>query len=68
MERVMPEFLLTVEQVAERVQMHQETVRRHLIAGKLRGIKRGRLWRVPESAILEAGFEAPDRETQTGAK
>lgn len=54
----MPEMLLTVEQAAERLQVHRETVRRHLQSGKLRGIKRGRLWRVPESALLETTLDA----------
>ncbi len=47
------EMLLTVEQTAERLQLRPATVREHLKAGKLRGVKRGRVWRVPESALLE---------------
>lgn len=50
----MSDMLLTVEQAAQRLQVHQETVRRHLQAGTLRGIKRGRVWRVPEAALLES--------------
>jgi excisionase family DNA binding protein len=53
------ENLLTVEQVAERTQLHIDTVRRHLQAGKLRGIKRGRVWRVPESALMETTPPTP---------
>ncbi len=48
------EMLLTVEQAAERLQLHPETVRRQLKRGELRAIKRGRVWRVPESALSEA--------------
>ena len=48
------ETLLTVEQAAERLSVHPITVRRHLRNGLLRGVKRGRLWRVPESALTEA--------------
>ena len=48
----MTETLLTVEQAAERLQVHPVTVRRYLRSGSLRGIKRGNLWRVPESALL----------------
>ncbi len=48
------EMLLTVEQAAERLQLHPETVRRQLKRGELRAIKRGRVWRVPESALGEA--------------
>lgn len=47
------EMLLTVEQAAERLQIKPATVREQLKAGRLRGIKRGRLWRIPESALLE---------------
>lgn len=48
------ELLLTPEQAAARLQISTFSVRQHLRQGKLRGIKRGRLWRVPESALLEA--------------
>jgi excisionase family DNA binding protein len=47
------EQLLTVEQAATRLHVHPKTVRRHLQTGTLRGVKRGRLWRVPESALTE---------------
>lgn len=61
------ELLLTVEQVAEQLQLHPDTVRRHLQAGKLRGVKRGRVWRVPQSALLEA-VASTATEPTTGAK
>lgn len=48
------EMLLTVEQASERLQLSAYTVREHLKSGKLRGIKRGRVWRIPESALLES--------------
>lgn len=51
-------MLLTVEQAAARLQLHPETVRRQLQRGELRAIKRGRVWRVPESALGEATPEA----------
>lgn len=47
------EMLLTVEQAAARLQLTPYTVREHLKAGKLRGVKRGSVWRIPESALLE---------------
>lgn len=50
------EMLLTVDQTAKRLQLRPETIRRQLNAGLLRGVKRGRVWRVPESALVE---EAP---------
>jgi len=56
----MSEILLTVEQAAQRLQVHPITVRRHLRNGSLRGIKRGNLWRVPESALLETNRKKPE--------
>lgn len=49
----MAETLLTIEEVAKRLQIHLESVRRQLRCGLLRGVKRGTLWRVPESALYE---------------
>jgi excisionase family DNA binding protein len=49
----MADMLLTIDQVAERLQIHPASVRRHLRVGVLRGVKRGKLWRVPESALYE---------------
>ncbi len=46
--------LLTIGEAAERLKLNPETVRRQLRTGALRGIKRGRLWRVPADAIFEA--------------
>jgi excisionase family DNA binding protein len=54
----MNESLLTAEQAAERLQLTPYTVRVQLRTGKLRGIKRGRTWRVPESALYEASPQA----------
>lgn len=48
------EMLLTVEQAAQRLNLHPVTVREHLSRGQLRGVKRGRVWRIPESALFEA--------------
>lgn len=53
----MAEMYLTPEQVAARLQLHPETVRRQLKAGVLRGVRRGRLWRVPESALASTRVE-----------
>ena len=49
----MAEIYLTPEQVAERLQLSPITIRRQLKRGVLRGIKKGRVWRVPESAVSE---------------
>jgi len=47
------ESLLTVEQYASRAQLHPDSVRRQLREGRLRAIKKGRVWRIPESAMME---------------
>jgi excisionase family DNA binding protein len=58
------ERMLTVKQVAERLQVHVITVQRWLRAGKLRGIRLGGTkagWRIPESELrrfLSAGDSA----------
>ena len=57
------EMLLTVEQAAERLQLAPFTVREQLKRGKLRGIKRGRVWRVPESALFESSSQNEPRVT-----
>ena len=56
------EMLLTVEQVATRLQLHPDTIRRQLIKGVLRGTKRGRQWRVPESALTDAPNESEPKQ------
>lgn len=58
------EMLLTVEQAAQRLQLAPFTVREHLKSGKLRGLKRGRVWRVPESALMEETKNSELSETQ----
>lgn len=66
------ERFLTAEQVAELMQVHLGTVRVWLRSGQLRGVKVGRAWRVPESAIRALSTPAeetplPDGDS-TGAK
>jgi len=56
----MAELFLTPEQVAARLQLHPETIRRQLKAGRLRGVRRGRVWRVPESALEETRDEVDE--------
>jgi excisionase family DNA binding protein len=56
--RFMGDELLTVEQAAQRLQMHADTVRRLLREGQLPGRKIGaRHWRVPAD-LLKAYVEA----------
>jgi excisionase family DNA binding protein len=57
------ELLLTVEQAAQRLQLSQPTVRRLLASGELRGMKRGKLWRIPESALFEMPTAKPEATT-----
>ena len=59
----MSDELLTVEQAAERIQMHPDTVRRLLRDGQLPGRKIGaRQWRISADALkayVEGGQEVP---------
>jgi excisionase family DNA binding protein len=47
----MPEPLYTVEETAEYLKLKLRTVRAFLTAGKIKGVKVGREWRVPESDL-----------------
>jgi excisionase family DNA binding protein len=54
------ERLLSPNNVAERLNISPLTVRRWLKAGKMKGVRVGRLWRVRESdleAFLQKGDE-----------
>ena len=53
------ERLLTIAQVAERLQLTENTIRKYVRAGSLPALKAGRVWRVRESDLLE--FIARDR-------
>jgi excisionase family DNA binding protein len=48
-----PERLLTVEEVAKRLDLHEETIRRYLQRGLLKGIKFGNRggWRIKEGDL-----------------
>jgi excisionase family DNA binding protein len=59
---VSDEELLTVAEVAERLGLSRYTVRVWINEGKLRAVKMGKAWRIPESALdavvdPEAGSE-----------
>jgi excisionase family DNA binding protein len=45
------EDLLTLAEAAEALRVSQATVRRLIDAGELRGVRVGRLWRVPKAAL-----------------
>jgi excisionase family DNA binding protein len=63
------EKALTVEQAAEVLQVLPITVRRWLRSGRVRGVKLGRVWRVPESALHELlNPKADEAQTAKGKK
>ena len=62
------EMLLTIEQAATRLQLHPETVRRQIKRGLMRAVKRGRVWRVPESALEEVAPTPPAATATTDAE
>ncbi len=62
------EMLLTVEQAAQRLQIGPEAIRVRLRRGLLRGVKSGKLWRVPESALLESAPKGEQDEWEIAAQ
>jgi excisionase family DNA binding protein len=62
--------LMTVKEVAEELKVKEATVTEWLRTGKLRGVKAGRQWRIPASAVeeflqrptTEEGHEGPGTE------
>ncbi len=44
--------LLTIEETAEKLKMHPETMRDYLRERKITGVKVGRSWRVRESDLV----------------
>ncbi len=54
--------LYTVREIADTLRIHSRTAYRLIQEGKIRGIKVGSQWRVPESSLLEyieSGLQAP---------
>ena len=45
--------LLTVKEAAEKLKVHENTVYLWLETGKLKGIRFGGLWRIPEESLKE---------------
>jgi acetyl-CoA synthetase len=57
------EQYFTVEEAAALMKVSTETVRRWLRTGTVQGLKHGRDWRIPESALCTCGCEkCSDRE------
>lgn len=50
----MPGRLLTIEEVAERLRVHPNTVYRWCRTGRLRAAKLGKEWRIPEDGLEDA--------------
>ena len=61
--------LLTVEQYASLTQLHPDSVRRQLRSGRLRAVKKGRVWRIPASAVHEnVAISDPSRQWAAAAQ
>jgi excisionase family DNA binding protein len=60
--------LLSPEQVAERLQISRWTVMDYLRAGKIKGLKVGRLWRIKEQALEDFLEGEPTAEDLEDAK
>jgi excisionase family DNA binding protein len=60
--------LLTPEQVARQLQVKERTVSSWLKTGRMRGIKIGRLWRIPEDSLTRflARHESRPERTASG--
>jgi len=48
---LIPDKLLTSEQVSKILQVHPFTVLKYIKSGKLKGIKLGRVWRIRETDV-----------------
>lgn len=48
-----PPNLLTVQEVADLLRVHQRTAYRLITKGDIKAIKIGSQWRVPEAALME---------------
>jgi acetyl-CoA synthetase len=59
---VAPERLYTVPEAAGLLSIAPKTLTDWLRAGKIRGVKIGRAWRVPESAIDEVAQSGTRKE------
>ena len=51
--------MLTAAQAAERLQLHEKTIRRMLLRGELRGVMVAGRWRIPEESLPSAAPARP---------
>lgn len=49
-----PDKLYTVKEAAAYLNVHEMTMYFRLRSGEIRGVRTGRLWRIPESSLREA--------------
>jgi acetyl-CoA synthetase len=57
-----PEILYTVPEAAKLLSIAPKTLTDWLRAGKIRGVKVGRSWRIPESAIDDIAKSGTQKE------
>ena len=63
----MTETLLTTQQAAQRLDVKVDTVQRYLRQGKIRAIRLGKFWRIPESALQNFTFNQQKPAQKTNA-
>jgi excisionase family DNA binding protein len=68
MSEQVPEKLYTPEEVAARLHLSRLTVMDHLRAGRLKGVKVGRFWRITEEDLAAFIQRPAPRATATGAE
>lgn len=51
--------MLTAAQAADRLQLHEKTIRRMLLRGELAGVMVAGRWRIPEDALPSAAPRHP---------
>lgn len=54
----------TVDEVAAKLRVHKETVKRLCQSGELRGKKVGRIWRISQQALDEYMGDTPRKESE----
>jgi len=59
---VTAEKLYTMEEAAAELKISPQTLGKWLRAGKVRGVKLGRIWRIPESALDEIAKSGTQKE------
>jgi excisionase family DNA binding protein len=63
-----PPTLMTLQEVADYLKVHQRTVYRLITAGGIKAIKIGSQWRVPEKALVEFIESGWKNSASTGKK